>query len=261
MRQRRLLNVRYVSLADFRIMSLTFFGSYLCILWANWFKPLTLGFQLHFTLNSVKLSDVCDYRNEIHPDRSAQNINSECPSWRCWYTSGCVLEYSACLTGADKFIWIICDPQKETNYVEETPVLMFCNAQQIPHEVVEFCTRVFRTTRQCLSHYIHNIWAYIWSKVGDKDFPDVPEPWGRNWRKCFYILNVSRRGRRGNSFAEYKWLSIIEGVAQKRMATCTNIVELRNIGEYLYKVRCKRVNKISNIVRHGLGRDGWVSGF
>jgi hypothetical protein len=30
-----------------------------------------------------------------------------------------------------------------------------------------------------------------------------------------------------------------EEVAYKRMISCTNAVELRNIGEYLYKARCK----------------------
>lgn len=36
-------------------------------------------------------------------------------------------------------------------------------------------------------------------------------------------------------------------VAYKRMATCTKFVELRCVGKYLYKVRCKRKNKINKI--------------
>jgi hypothetical protein len=37
---------------------------------------------------------------------------------------------------------------------------------------------------------------------------------------------------------------INEEVTKKRMTNYTNTVELRNTGEYLYKVRCKRENKL-----------------
>jgi hypothetical protein len=44
-----------------------------------------------------------------------------------------------------------------------------------------------------------------------------------------------------------EWLIINEEVAYKRMINCTSAVELRNIGGYLYKVRCKWENKISKV--------------
>jgi hypothetical protein len=46
----------------------------------------------------------------------------------------------------------------------------------------------------------------------------------RNWREQF----LSR-----------KWLIVYEEVVFKRMINCANAVELRNMGKYLYKIRCK----------------------
>jgi hypothetical protein len=42
---------------------------------------------------------------------------------------------------------------------------------------------------------------------------------------------------------------------KKRIINCTNVVELRNIGKYLYEIRCKWENKIHNIkLEMGMGR-------
>jgi hypothetical protein len=54
----------------------------------------------------------------------------------------------------------------------------------------------------------------------------------RNWREQFW----SR-----------KWLIVNEEVAYKTKKKCTNAVELRNIGKYLYKIKCQWENEISNI--------------
>jgi hypothetical protein len=38
-----------------------------------------------------------------------------------------------------------------------------------------------------------------------------------------------------------------EGIAYKKIIKCTNITKLRNIGNYLYKTKCKWENKIRNL--------------
>jgi hypothetical protein len=46
-----------------------------------------------------------------------------------------------------------------------------------------------------------------------------------------------------------------EGIAYKKIINCTNIIELRNIGIYLYKIKCIWENKIRNLSPE-LGRGG-----
>jgi hypothetical protein len=43
-----------------------------------------------------------------------------------------------------------------------------------------------------------------------------------------------------------KWLMLNEGVAYKRINS-TNVVELRNTGNCMYKIRFKSENKIRNL--------------
>jgi hypothetical protein len=38
-----------------------------------------------------------------------------------------------------------------------------------------------------------------------------------------------------------------EWIAYKKIINCNNIIELRNIGSYLYKIKCKWENKIRNL--------------
>jgi hypothetical protein len=45
-----------------------------------------------------------------------------------------------------------------------------------------------------------------------------------------------------------KWLNINEDIVYKRIISCTYVADLRNIGKYLYKIRSKWENKISNIL-------------
>jgi hypothetical protein len=52
-----------------------------------------------------------------------------------------------------------------------------------------------------------------------------------------------------------KWFMVNEGIAYKKVINCTNIIELRNIGNYLYKIKCKWKNKIRNLSSE-LGRGG-----
>jgi hypothetical protein len=41
-----------------------------------------------------------------------------------------------------------------------------------------------------------------------------------------------------------KWQIINEELAYKKIINCTNTVELRNLGRYLYKIKCKWENRI-----------------
>lgn len=43
------------------------------------------------------------------------------------------------------------------------------------------------------------------------------------------------------------WLVIDEEIAYRRKINCSSIVELSNIGKYLYKIKYKRQNKVRNI--------------
>jgi hypothetical protein len=61
----------------------------------------------------------------------------------------------------------------------------------------------------------------------------------RNWR---------------DQFLSRKWLKLNEGLAYKKIINCTNIIELKNIGIYLYKIKCKWENKIRNLSSE-LGRE------
>jgi hypothetical protein len=41
-----------------------------------------------------------------------------------------------------------------------------------------------------------------------------------------------------------KWQIINEELAYKKIINCTNTAELRNLGRYLYKIKCKLENRI-----------------
>jgi hypothetical protein len=59
--------------------------------------------------------------------------------------------------------------------------------------------------------------------------------------KCFEM----RKWR--EQFLSRKCLMLNERIAYKKIINCTNIIELRNVGTYLYKIRYKWENKISNL--------------
>jgi hypothetical protein len=48
-------------------------------------------------------------------------------------------------------------------------------------------------------------------------------------------------------FLSRKWLMLNEWIVFKQIINCTNSIELRNIGSYLYKIKCKWENKIGNL--------------
>jgi hypothetical protein len=54
-------------------------------------------------------------------------------------------------------------------------------------------------------------------------------------------------------FLSGKWLMLNEWIAHKKIINCTNIIDLRNIGSYLYKINCKWENKIMNLLLSEVG--------
>jgi hypothetical protein len=48
-----------------------------------------------------------------------------------------------------------------------------------------------------------------------------------------------------------KWQIINEELAYKKIINCTNNVELRNLGRYLYKIKCKLENRIKEFQLDG----------
>jgi hypothetical protein len=45
-----------------------------------------------------------------------------------------------------------------------------------------------------------------------------------------------------------KLQKINEVIAYKKIINCTNTVEIRNLGSYLYKIKCKRENRIKELL-------------
>jgi hypothetical protein len=48
-------------------------------------------------------------------------------------------------------------------------------------------------------------------------------------------------------FLSSKWLRLNEWIVFKKITNYTNRIELRSIGSYLYKIKCKWENKIRNL--------------
>jgi hypothetical protein len=61
------------------------------------------------------------------------------------------------------------------------------------------------------------------------------------------LLKYSETTKWKETFLSSKCLNINEVVAYKRILNCTNVADIRNIEKYLYKIRCKWQNKVSNI--------------
>ena len=45
-----------------------------------------------------------------------------------------------------------------------------------------------------------------------------------------------------------KWLSVNEEVAHKKIISCTKVTELKNLGKFLYKLKCRLVNQVKKAV-------------
>jgi hypothetical protein len=58
------------------------------------------------------------------------------------------------------------------------------------------------------------------------------------------LLKCSETRKWREQFLSRKWLVFNEWIAYKKTINCTNIIELINIGIYLYKTKCKLENKI-----------------
>jgi hypothetical protein len=81
-----------------------------------------------------------------------------------------------------------------------------------------------------------------------KGFENGRCPLCREEEKLLHILLKCSETRKWRErFLSRKWLIVNEEVTYKRAINCTNAVELRNIGKYLYEIRCKWENKISSI--------------
>jgi hypothetical protein len=61
------------------------------------------------------------------------------------------------------------------------------------------------------------------------------------------LLKCSEMRKWREQFLSRKWLMLNEGIAYKKIINCTNIIECRNIGIYLYKIKCKWENEIRNL--------------
>jgi hypothetical protein len=61
------------------------------------------------------------------------------------------------------------------------------------------------------------------------------------------LLKCSETRKWREQFLSRKWLRVKEWIVYKKIINCTNIIELRTIGSYLYKMKCKWENKIRNL--------------
>jgi hypothetical protein len=61
------------------------------------------------------------------------------------------------------------------------------------------------------------------------------------------LLKCSETRKWREQFLSIKWLRLNEWIVYKKIINCTDIIELRNIGSCLYKIKCKWENKIRNL--------------
>jgi hypothetical protein len=61
------------------------------------------------------------------------------------------------------------------------------------------------------------------------------------------LLKCSETRKWREQFLSRKWLRLNEWIFFKKIINCTNSIELRNIGIYLYKIEYKSENKIRNL--------------
>jgi hypothetical protein len=65
---------------------------------------------------------------------------------------------------------------------------------------------------------------------------------------AIHILSKCSETRKWREqFLSRKWTRLNEWIVFKKIINCTNIIDLRNIGSYLYKIKCKWENKIRNL--------------
>jgi hypothetical protein len=61
------------------------------------------------------------------------------------------------------------------------------------------------------------------------------------------LLKCSETRKWREKFLSRKWLGLNEWIILKKIINCNNGIELRNIGSYLYKIKCKWDNRIRNL--------------
>jgi hypothetical protein len=61
------------------------------------------------------------------------------------------------------------------------------------------------------------------------------------------LLKYSETRKWRVRFLSIKWLRLNEWIVFKKIINCINIIELRNTGSYVYKIKCKWENKIRNL--------------
>jgi hypothetical protein len=61
------------------------------------------------------------------------------------------------------------------------------------------------------------------------------------------LLKCSETRKWREQFLSRKWLRLNELIVLKKIINCNNSIELRNIGSYLYKIKCKWDNRIRNL--------------
>jgi hypothetical protein len=62
------------------------------------------------------------------------------------------------------------------------------------------------------------------------------------------VLKCSEMRKWREQFLSRKWIRLNEWIFYKKIINCTNIIELRNIGSFLYKIKCKWENTIRNLL-------------
>jgi hypothetical protein len=88
--------------------------------------------------------------------------------------------------------------------------------------------------------------AGIWNLRGIRKGLEVGRCPLRNGEKdAIHILLKYKETRRlREHLLSRKWQIINEEVAYKKIIICTNTVDLRNLGRYLYKIKCKWEKRI-----------------
>jgi hypothetical protein len=61
------------------------------------------------------------------------------------------------------------------------------------------------------------------------------------------LLKCSETRKWREQFLSRKWLRLNELIVFNKIINSNNSIELRNIGSYLYKIKCKRDNRIRNL--------------
>jgi hypothetical protein len=65
------------------------------------------------------------------------------------------------------------------------------------------------------------------------------------------LLKCPETRRLKEHFLSRKWLTINEEIAYNKIINCTNTLEIRNIGMYLYKIICKWENRFKKLQLDG----------